>query len=178
MIKFIRNVIIIAYAIIAIFVTICLLSYNDQKVTVLGSYALVIIDNNELEPNYNKGDLAIVSGSGKINEGDSIFFYNTKAKDFEVAFAKVEKKEVITEKETTYIINGNTRISSEFVVGSSENTTSIAKVGTILQVLESKWGFLLLVILPALMAFLYQVIEVIAEVKNSKNVSGNEKEKN
>ena len=173
--KFIRNIIIIIYAIIAIFVTVCLLSYNSQKVTELGSYVLIIIDNDELTPEYNKGDLVIVDKSKKIEIGDSVFFYNTSAKDFEVSYTQVENKEEITETETTYTLKGNKRISGEYVVGSSGNATSIAKVGTILSVLESKWGFLILVILPALLAFLYQFIEIIAEARNGKKTNGNQK---
>jgi len=172
--KFIRNVIITLYVIIAIFVTICLLSYNQHKVTVLGSYALVIIDNNELEPEYNKGDLAIVDGSKSIEIGDMVFIYNTRAKDFEVAYVKVEDKEKVTEKETTYTLEGNQKISSEYVIGSSKNTTSVANAGTVLGILESKWGFLILVVFPALMAFLYQFIEVFAAVRMSKVENRNE----
>jgi len=173
--KIIRNIIVVIYAIIAIFVTICLLSYNSQKVTELGNYVLVIIDNNELSPNYEKGDLAIIDKNKDIEIGDSVFFYDTNAKDFTVAFANVENKEIITDKETTYTLKGNKKISSEYVVGSSNSTVKIAKVGSILKILESKWGFLLLVVLPALLAFLYEIIEIIAEARNGKKTNENEK---
>ena len=172
--KFIRNVIILIYAIIAILVTICLLSYNDQKVSEIGDYVLVIIDNDELAPEYNKGDLAIVDKSKNIEIGDSVFFYNTSAKDFEVSYTKVEEKTKITETETTYTLKGNKKISSEYVIGSSTNTKAIANIGTILKILESKWGFLLLVVLPALMAFLYQIIDIAVEVKKGKKTRRNE----
>lgn len=39
-----------------------------------------------------------------------------------------------------------------------------------LGILESKWGFLALIVLPSLIAFLYEVWEVIVGLKaNSKN---------
>lgn len=77
--KIIGNIIFIIYAIIAVFVTICLLSYNEFKVTEFGETSLVLIDNEELQPNYNKGDLVIVNRDTRIRENDSIFFYNTSA---------------------------------------------------------------------------------------------------
>ena len=43
--KIIGNIIFIIYAIIAVFVTICLLSYNEFKVTEFGETSLVLIDN-------------------------------------------------------------------------------------------------------------------------------------
>ena len=73
--KIIGNIIFIIYAIIAVFVTICLLSYNEFKVTEFGETSLELIDNEELQPNYNKGDLVIVNRDTRIRENDSIFFY-------------------------------------------------------------------------------------------------------
>jgi len=167
--KIIRNIIIVLYAIIAIFVTICLLSYNKYKVSEFGSYSLVIIDNNELSPDFEKGDLVIVDGNEKIEIGDKIFFYNTFEKDVPVTLAQVIEKEKITDTETTYILEGDKALSGEYVIGTSSEVTKIGTVGTILGILESKWGFILLVVLPALLALLYEVFEVIQEVKNSSN---------
>ena len=64
--KVVLNILFIVYVIIAIFVTICLLSYNDFKVTELGDYSLVIIDDKELSPEYEKGDLVIVNKDKEI----------------------------------------------------------------------------------------------------------------
>ena len=58
-------------------------------------------------------------------------------------------------------------------------TDSIPVVGTVLSVLESKWGFLFLIVLPALLAFFYQITVVVSDIKNSKEdkVSENEEKK-
>ena len=75
--KVISNILFAVYMVIAIFVTICLLSYNDFKVTEFGDYSLVIIDDKELEPEFKKGDLVIVNKDEAIKLGDKAFFYNT-----------------------------------------------------------------------------------------------------
>ena len=64
--KTITNVIFIIYVVIAVFVTICLLSYNQFKVTEFGNYSLVIVTDNEMIPDYNKGDLLILDKSVSI----------------------------------------------------------------------------------------------------------------
>lgn len=166
--KFIRNIVIIVYALIAIFVTICLLSYNDYKVSVFGSNSLVIIDNDKLAPDYNSGDLAIVDANKEIEIGDKIFFYNPYEKTFPITLAEVIRKEEITSTETTYTLEGDKLLSSEYVIGSEEDITVIPNVGTVLQVLESQWGFLILIVLPALLAFLYEIIEVVGEIRGKK----------
>lgn len=75
--KILTNLIFGIYVIIAVFVTVCLLSYNQFKVTEFGDYSLVIIDNDELSPEYQKGDLVLVDKSKKIETGQRVFFYNT-----------------------------------------------------------------------------------------------------
>ena len=57
--KVISNLIFIIYLIIAIFVTVCLLSYNDYKVTEFGDTSLIIVSDKKMQPDYNKGDLVI-----------------------------------------------------------------------------------------------------------------------
>lgn len=160
---------IIIYAIIAVFVTICLLSYNEFKVTEFGETSLVLIDNEELQPNYNKGDLVIVNRDTRIRENDSIFFYNTSADKVEITVANVTNVEKVSNFEYTYTLEGNMIISSEYVIGNTEGVTVIPKLGTVLGILESKWGFLILIVFPSLLAFIYEITVVFAEIKEGRN---------
>lgn len=169
--KTIYNIIFGVYAIIAVFTTICLLSYNEFKVTEFGDNALVIINNDDLVPEFEKGDLVIVNKADrkKINSGDEIFFYTTYEKQAVVNLANVTKKEVITSTETTYTVEGDYALSTASVIGPASTAKRIAKVGTVLGILESKWGFLFLIVLPSLVAFIYEIGAVFNEIKESKN---------
>lgn len=160
--KIIRNLVIILYAAIAIGVTICLLSYNEYKVSEFGSYSLVIIDNNQLAPDFNKGDLVILDKSEKPEIGDKIFFYNTYVRgEVRISCAEVTDALEVTETETTYSLGDNRPISSEYYIGSVDNSTKFGKLGTVLSVIESRWGFLILIVFPAAIAFLYELVEII-----------------
>ena len=75
--KLISNAIFTIYFIIAIFVTICLLSYNDYKVSVFGNTSFIIVSDNKLEPTFNKGDLVIIGNDDEIQVGESVLYYNT-----------------------------------------------------------------------------------------------------
>lgn len=165
--KVIFNIVVVVYAVIAIFVTICLLSYNDYKISEFGDYSLIIIDNNNLESDYKKGDLVITDKSADITVGDKIFFYNTYERDLAVSVAQIVDEEKITEKEITYTLEGDRSISSQYVIGTCKDASKFENFGTILGILESKWGFLFLVVLPTLIAFLYEIFEVISELKNN-----------
>lgn len=175
-IRIIRNLIIVIYAVIAIAVTICLLSYNEYKISEFGTYSLIIIDNNELVPEFNKGDLVIVNKEPKPKIGDNVFFYNTYSKEITVSHAKVVDEEKITSTETTYTLEGEQPISSEYILGLSTESTRLNGVGTILGILESKWGFLILIVLPCLLAFIYELWEIISQVRNGSKKAGNKKD--
>ena len=58
--KYVLNVLSILYFIIAIVLTVCLLSYNEFRVTQIGDYSLLLSIDEELEDISKKGDLIIV----------------------------------------------------------------------------------------------------------------------
>lgn len=174
--KIIGNLIFIIYAIIAVFVTICLLSFNEYKVSEFGDTSLVIIDNEELEPTFNKGDLVIVDKSKRIREGDTIFFYNSSSDVVEVTLATVQNIEKVNDSEYTYAIDGDRSISSEYVLGNAGDVTKISTVGTVLGVLESKWGFLILIVFPSLLAFIYEITVVFTEIREGKEAEDDEED--
>ena len=174
--KIIYNIIFGVYAIIAVFTTICLLSYNEYKVTELGDNALIIINDDDLSPDYEKGDLVIVNKADrkKINVGDKIFFYMTEGREININLASVTNKEVITSTETNYTVEGDVSLSTSSVIGPASTTTRIAKVGTVLGILESKWGFLFLIVLPSLIAFIYEIGVVFSEIRDAKKEKNKE----
>lgn len=158
------NLVVIAYVIIAIAVTLCLLNYNEYSVTEFGDKTLILITDDSLEPDYLEGDLVVAEKGNldKVEVGEKIFFYNDK--DIKLGEVKqVNKYEGIS---TTFILDGNHQVIEDDVIGSEENAKIYNKIGKILSVLESKWGFLFLIIFPSVLAFLHEIFQVIVELGN------------
>lgn len=158
---------VVCYMGVALFLTVCLLNYNDYNITEIGNKSLVIIRDDELEPNYKKNDLVVVlkNQNREIRRGDMIFFYNTYQNQVSVNLGKVQNTQYVNESETTYFMDGDLGISSQYVLGKSETATVYSGLGKVLSVLESKWGFLFIIILPILVLFVYQIYAVILEMK-------------
>ena len=146
--KVISNLIFIIYLIIAILITVCLLSYNDYKITEFGKTSLIIISDKKMQPDFNKGDLVIVEKSeDDIKAGEKAFYYDTYTKQIKVKLGTIEDVNKESESQITYVVDdGEHMISSEYVIGSAETAKVMPKVGTILKIVESKWGFLFLII--------------------------------
>lgn len=159
---------IVIYCMVAISLTVCLLKYNDYNLTVFGDKTLVIVRDNELKPNYQKGDLVVVTKNENkdIKPGNKIFFYEMDSEQAIVNLGNVIGKEDITKTETTFTMNGDYPLSSEFVIGKAETSKTYHNLGSILSVLESKYGFLFLIIFPILVLFIYEIYIVIKEIKN------------
>ena len=62
-------------------------------------------------------------------------------------------------------IDGNYEINPADIIGTSANEKVIGKVGGILKFLESKWGFLFIVLVPGFIIFLYEIYALIVEIK-------------
>ena len=75
------------------------------------------------------------------------------------------------------IDDGEHKISSEYVIGPSSTASVMQNAGTILGILESKWGFLFLIVLPALLAFVNQAMVVASGIKEAKEEAREEAKK-
>lgn len=164
--KAISNIVVIAYIVIAIFVTVCLLSYNDNKITEFGDKSLIIIDSNSKDYEYKKGDLIITNKTSvkTAKEGDDIFFYDNEG----LKIAEILKIKDFGEAGLNFIIDGDYTVVEDDVAGSSNEIKVMHNLGNILSILESKWGFLFLIVFPSLLAFLYEIYELMLEISNQK----------
>ena len=162
-----KTAVLLIWLVVAIFTTVCLLSYNDFKISTFGKYSLIIMDSDEYEPEYLEGDLLIVkrNSDAKINVGDEIFYYNTsKDSDTTVYTGAVQEKNAVNKNETTYKVN-DTKLSSDFVIGTKRTTKVMHKLGTILNVFTSKWGYMFLVIFPTLFITIYEAVLIVEAFK-------------
>lgn len=169
--KFIGILFGIAYAFIAIVLTIFLLNYNKYNITEIDGKSLIIIRDEELEPTYNKGNLVVVKRNPNkdINVGDQIFFYDIYDGTVSVNLGTVIEKEDVTRKESVYTVEGDYAVPNDDVIGKAETSEVYEKVGSVLSILESKYGFLILIIFPILVFFIYEVYVFIEELKSPED---------
>jgi ASC-1-like (ASCH) protein len=161
--RILGNIIVILYIIIAIIVTLCLLNYNEYKVTEFGKNTLILITDDSLEPDYADGDLVIATKE-KLSEtkvGDRIFFYNND----NIKLGEVKQINEYEGMSTTYVLDGNFQVVEDDVIGNESSIKVFGKIGKALSIIESKWGFLFLIIFPSLLAFLNEIFQVISELK-------------
>ena len=163
--KIVIGIFVCIYLVVVVFTTGFLLNKNDYGVSsFLGKY-LIAIDDDSLEPDYKEHSLLVINPvkNDDVEIGDKIFYYyDTK---HQIKFTEVTRKEKINEEEVTYTLRDNTLVSSEYVLGSEKTVTSLSFLGKLLYILQSKWGFLIIVVFPLFLAFIYEIYAIVKEVK-------------
>jgi len=160
------EVVIIVYAII---ITSFILSRNKYGYTQFGDYTFYnvsLIGETNID-NVKKGDLLIVKNSNDINKGDLIYYYavfddNYLIKSDVVVDAKKEDAAALY----TVDDGNNLTVSSNKVLG--KYSSVYPKWGSVLTVLESRIGFLFLVLLPIIIVFIYQIYEFVIILRYEK----------
>ena len=162
--KFIKEILIGIWVVIAIFTTICLLSSNDYGVSEFGDSSLFIVDNRTLEQyGFNKNDIVIVKKGleTEYNTNDGVFFYsgNEETNSF-VNFGIITNVERVNRAEDAFYFE-DTAVSYGKILGLANGCMKIQKLGLILGLLESRWGFMFLIILPTLYAVVFEIYTIL-----------------
>lgn len=167
--KFIWNVVQVLIIVYVMFITFCILFRNKFGYTQFDNITLVSIGEEEVEyiKDAKEGDLLLVKESKFIKEGDLIYYYYPFNEQYIIKSGYVKS---MTEGETTslYVLDDvhNSNVASTRVLG--KEFTAYSKWGKVLDILESRFGFLFLVLLPIMVVFIYQIYEFIIVLKYEK----------
>lgn len=159
------QVVIIIYVIC---ITACLLCKNKYGFTEIGDMTLITINEHlaEFLPETKESDLLLVRKStSDINVGDQIYYYATDNNEYVIKTAHVKEQVTSEDDMALYALDDkkSSTIATNRVIG--KYSTTYNNIGGILDVLESRLGFLLLVILPILLIFMYQIYALIMVIK-------------
>ena len=157
------GILMVVYFSFVIAMTVLLLNFNDYGVTEFGNTSFILINDDIANENYKKGDLVITKKEKmeKLQIGQEIFAYKTDAKgNVSIDLGKIGN--LYPEEDAISFENGST-YSMEYVAGVPQETHE--KIGGVLSIVESKWGFLFIVLVPSFLIFVYEVYTLIVEIK-------------
>lgn len=163
----ILGILMFVYFSFVIFMTVLLLNFNDYGVTEFGNKSIIIINDEISNENYKKGDIVITEKTKieKLEVGQELFAYKVDGKgNVSIDLGKVGN--IYTEENAVSYENGST-YSNEFIAGVPID--KYEEIGKYLSVIESKWGFLFIVLVPSFLIFVYEVYSLIIEIKYGKD---------
>lgn len=159
--KIIINVICVFYFILTVIVTYILLSYNEYNIAEFkNTYLLTLKENTG---GYDTSELLLIKKNNDVKENDKIYYYEKSNKGMEVKIGQVKK---IDEKNQTIVLDDELVLTQENILGKTTQTTSYPILGIIYNILTSKLGYLIAIILPMLVAFIYEIYAITEEIKS------------
>ncbi len=171
--KILGSILFVIYVIIVITVTVLLLSYNEYLCSEINGYTVYIVKDDMLEPNYVKGDLLIIKHASdkNIEVGEKLYFYqNVTSSEYYVKYGELTDKTVQTNR-VIYTIDGKYQYDSSYLIGKEDGSYVFHKIGTILSILESRWGYLFFVVIITLLLFLEELYELYMEIKYGNEIT-------
>ena len=146
--------------IIAILITWLSLNVNNLNYIELGSYSLVT-ENSDLV-------VAKKDNIKELNKKDDIVYISYKKNNLIIKTGTIKQISTKEDKSIYTVITNNkkTNIDSSCIIG--HHTFSIPVLGTIINYLLTRDGFLLLIVLPLLAICVYELFKFIDEVQNRK----------
>ena len=166
--KTLWNILEVLIIIYVIFLTSCILCRNKFGFTQFGNYTLSSVESTDAKyvENTKSGDLLVVKSSKDIVKGDRLYYYATLNDRYVVRTGiveKVEKDEYNSLYTIDTLISGDKKaklnVTQTRVLGKYSST--IGSLGSVWKFLQSRLGFLIFVLLPILLVFVYQIYEFI-----------------
>jgi signal peptidase len=140
---------------------------DSSNVASLAGFTPMIVESDSMSPTFLAGDLIIIQSCdpATLEEGDIITFHTIINNEYALNTHRIEQ---LTDQDgiRSYVTKGdNNDIADTHVIADGDivgkYVTRLPKVGKVLEVLSSSAGFLIIIVLPMLLFFVYQVYHLI-----------------
>lgn len=164
----------------ALFAFTTLATKDSNSVGNIAGFTPLTVATNSMSPTFTDKDLIIIKkvDPAALKEGDIITFHAIIENQYALNTHRITKvtanadNVVFNTKGDNNPIEDNKIVSSGDVVG--KYVCKVPNVGTLMKFLSSSLGFLLIIILPLLAFFIYQVYNLVLTISELKKVEKNE----
>ena len=151
----------------ALFAFTTLATKNNNQVASLAGFTPLSVVSDSMAPTFNAGDLIIIKkcDPATLVEGDIVTFHTIINNEFALNTHRIDEIQTMGDVRS-YVTKGDNNaitdvhmISDGDIVG--KYVTRLPNFGKVVQFLSSSTGFLLVIVLPLLLFFVYQVYHLI-----------------
>lgn len=158
----------------ALFAFTTLATRDDNNVASLAGYTPMVVETDSMAPTFLSGDLILIKkcDTASLNEGDIICFHTIINNEYALNTHRIQKIEDM-EGVRSYTTKGdNNEISDSHIISDGDivgkYVGKLSKMGKVMDFLSGSVGFLVVIVLPMLLFFIYQVYHLIMVSINLK----------
>lgn len=158
----------------ALFAFTTLATKDNTKVASLGGFTPMIVQSESMSPTFDAGDLIVIKecDPDKLSVGDIVTFHTIIMNEYALNTHRIE---AITESNgiRSYTTKGdNNAIADTHIIANGDIVGKyqfrLKGMGKVMNFLSSSTGFLVVIVLPMLLFFIYQIYHLIMVAINLK----------
>ena len=141
---------------------------DNQNVANLFGYTPLVVESNSMSPTFKKDDLIFVKkcDTSKLEEGDIICFHTIIDNEYALNTHRIQSiAENGEARSYTTVGDNNNGVADQHIISDGDIVGKyvghITGAGKLMNFLSSSTGFLLVIVLPMLIFFIYQVYNLI-----------------
>lgn len=141
---------------------------DNQHVASIFGYTPMTVESNSMAPTFKKGDLIFIKkcDPSKLKEGDIITFHTIIDNEYALNTHRIQKiEETNGVRSYTTIGDNNDGIADQHIISDADIVGKyighLSGIGKVMDFLSSSMGFLIVIVFPMLLFFIYQVYNLI-----------------
>lgn len=158
----------------ALFTFTTLATRDDKNVSRVAGFTPLIVKSPSMRPTFNEGDMIIIKqvDTSKLKEGDVITFHTIINNEYALNTHRIIKIDELNGMRSFTTKGDNNAMADTHVISDGDVVGKyvgrMPLFGKLMNVLSSSTGFLLIIVLPMLCFFVYQVYHLIMVSINLK----------
>lgn len=159
----------------ALFAFTTLATRDNTKVASIAGYTPMVVQSDSMAPTFKAGDLIIIRkcDPAALEEGDIITFHTIIMNEYALNTHRIVKiDELNGYRSYTTMGDNNNGIADTHIISDGDivgqYVSKVSGLGRVMDFMSSSVGFLLLIVLPMLLFFVYQVYHLIMVAINLK----------
>lgn len=141
---------------------------DNQNVSSILGYTPLVVKSDSMAPTFSAGDLIFIKkcDTSTLKEGDIICFHTIIDNEYALNTHRIQKIETVGDARSyTTLGDNNNGIADTHIISDGDivgkYVGDLPKAGKVMDFLSSSIGFLIVIVIPMLLFFIYQVYNLI-----------------
>ena len=164
----------------ALFAFTTLATKDDGSVSNLAGFTPLTVQSESMEPTFGENDLIIIQqcDPSTLKEGDIVTFHTIIDNQYALNTHRIGSINQVNGLNSYTTKGDNNDLADQHVIADGDivgkYAFKIPYLGAVMDVLSSTWGFLIIIVLPMLLFFIYQVYHLVIVGMNLKRAMAEE----
>lgn len=153
---------------------------DDDSVSNLGGFTPMTVQSDSMSPTFDQGDLIVIKtcDTSKLQVGDIVTFHTIIDNQYALNTHRIESIDELNGMRSFTTKGDNNDVADTHIISDGDivgqYVFKIPGMGKVMDFLSSTWGFLIVIVLPMLLFFIYQVYHLVIVGMNLKRAMAEE----